>query len=550
MMTKSFRFVFPMLLALRVCLSFCPHTWGQSPGATGQVQSALTSAQWQDDVRFLIAALEKQHPNPYRRTKKDVFDATTREFLDEIPKVSQDEIVVGLMRIVALVRDGHTGLFPRRFLTSGAFPVRLYRFDDGLFIQRAAAPYQELAGSRILKIGSVSADEAFKRAASIAASDNEMGALENAPIFLSIPEILHGLGIITARESVDITIDGGAGQRTITLRPAATVNDVIRPPDTWSDFATSQPLYRQHKGDIFWLEYLKDQKVLYVQQNAVANKPDEQLSKFYEKVIAFSTSNPVDKLVIDLRQNDGGNNGLNRPIIIDIIKSKFDEPGRLFVITGRATFSAAQNFVNEFEKYTHAIFVGEPTAGHPNHYGDNRPVTLPNSGLEVRISTIYWQDVDPRDTRQWTAPEMAASLTSADYRRGIDPALNAIIDYKQSSSLSALIDTAKTNTDIALITRQLEAFTADPKHKYLDTEPPINRLGYDLLNAKRVADGVEIFKLNAKLHPQSANVYDSLGDGYQAIGNKDEAIKAYSKALSIDPNNASSLAALKKLKGQ
>src|SRR5205085_5186928 len=111
----------------------------------------------------------------------------------------------------------------------------------------------------------------------------------------------------------------------------------------------------------------------------------------------------------------------------------------LFVITGRETFSAAQNLVNQIEKYTEAIFVGEPTAGHPNHYGDNRPFTLPNSGLTVRASTLWWQDLDPRDERLWTAPEIAAELSYSDYVSGKDPALQAVLDYVPGSTLSDLI---------------------------------------------------------------------------------------------------------------
>ena len=65
-----------------------------------------------------------------------------------------------------------------------------------------------------------------------------------------------------------------------------------------------------------------------------------------------------------------------------------------------------------------------------------------------------------------------------------------------------------------------------------------------------VDDAIEIFKLNVEYYPNSANVYDSLGDAYQAAGKKEEAIKSYEKALSIDPNYASSQDNLRRLKGQ
>jgi tetratricopeptide (TPR) repeat protein len=281
----------------------------------------------------------------------------------------------------------------------------------------------------------------------------------------------------------------------------------------------------------------------------VQDKQDETVAAFYRRVFEFVAANPVEKFVLDLRNNDGGNNGLNRQVVIDIIKSKIDERGKLFVITGRATFSAAQNFVNELEKYTKAIFVGEPTAAHPNHYGDATPISLPNSKLAVRVSTIYWQDVDPRDARRWTAPEIAAEPNSSDYREGRDPALQAVFDYVPGASFADLVGAAAAQKDVAGFVGKYRAFKSDPKNRFVETEAAMNTFGYTLLRAQRVADAVEVFKLNAEAYPNSANVYDSLGDALAAAGRRDDAIKSYEKALSIDPNYSSSLTSLQKLKG-
>lgn len=103
-----------------------------------------------------------------------------------------------------------------------------------------------------------------------------------------------------------------------------------------------------------------------------------------------------------------------------------------------------------------------------------------------------------------------------------------------------MINAAAQAAGIAEFVQKYKAFKTDPKHKYVDTEAAVNRFGYTLLRNNKVADAVEIFKLNAESYPNSANVYDSLGDALQAAGNKAEAIKSYEKALSIDPNYASS----------
>ena len=78
-------------------------------------------------------------------------------------------------------------------------------------------------------------------------------------------------------------------------------------------------------------------------------------------------------------------------------------------------------------------------------------------------------------------------------------------------------------------------------------EARLNDLGYTLLREKRIAEAIAVFKINAELYPQSANVYDSLGEAYLANGNKDLAAANYKKSLEIDPKNQNAASVLKKL---
>ena len=79
-------------------------------------------------------------------------------------------------------------------------------------------------------------------------------------------------------------------------------------------------------------------------------------------------------------------------------------------------------------------------------------------------------------------------------------------------------------------------------------EVDLNTAGYDLLFAKKTKEAIEVFKLNVKLHPDSWNVYDSLGEAYAAAGDKKNAITNYEKAVQLNPNSQGSKDALAKLK--
>jgi tetratricopeptide (TPR) repeat protein len=517
----------------------------------------LTAEQWRSDVKFLGDELPRRHRNAFHRMKRYEYEAAVKNLYDAVPSLSEDEVVVGMMRVVAMVHDGHTQLIPMQRFRSGIYPIRPFFFTDGLYIVKAAPKYADLVGTRILRIGRMSVEDAIKAAGPIASADNEMGVKALAPLFLTVPEVLSGLKIVDRKGSVELVVDQDGRQRTVIVEPQGSVEDAISPPAAWVDAAKGAPVplymsrgfYGRHSGEMYWFEYVKDKKLFYIQHNEIGSKPGLPVDDFYRRALAAAEASGADKLVLDIRNNGGGNNTLNKPVVVGLIRSRFNQRGRLFVITGRETFSAAQNLTNQIEKYTEAIFVGEPTGGHPNHYGDSRPFTLPNSGLTVRASSLWWQDLDPRDERRWTAPEIAAEVSFKDYAAGRDPALDAALAYTPGSSVSELIQTAATGTVLGDFAARYRKVKADPRSKYVDSEAAVNRLGYTLLRKNRVADAIEVFRLNVEFYPGSANVHDSLGDALTLAGKKEEAIKSYEKALSVDPTYASSIESLKKLKG-
>jgi hypothetical protein len=287
-----------------------------------------------------------------------------------------------------------------------------------------------------------------------------------------------------------------------------------------------------------------------VQFNKVGDEPDETIAAFAGRLRAFVDSAAVDRLVLDLRLNRGGDGTLNRPLLLSLIRSpKLEGSGRLFVLIGRSTFSAAQFLVHDLEEYTEAVFVGEPTAGKPNSYGDSRRITLPNSGITVRVSIFYWQRSHPLDTRQWKGPDVAAELTSRDYRANVDPAMRAVLAYRSEPSLAERMRDAFAAGDSAGALRLHLDYTADPRHAYADTERELNALGYELLRQGRQGQAIAVMQLNAADHPESSNAFDSLGEAYREAGRRQEAIRSYERAVALDPANENAIQALEQLRG-
>lgn len=142
----------------------------------------------------------------------------------------------------------------------------------------------------------------------------------------------------------------------------------------------------------------------------------------------FIEDKNVERLIIDLRNNIGGNNQILSPLIHDVIKhERINKKGNLFLIIGRKTWSAAMHCASWLERHTNVIFIGEPTGSAPNHYADPERFTLPNSKIDLLVSRYYWQNSWPWDTREMIEPDTVIKIHSYDYFNHNDPVLEFIL---------------------------------------------------------------------------------------------------------------------------
>lgn len=512
---------------------------------------AMTAEQWKNDLRFMAAEIERTHKNAFHRVSRDQFYKEVNALEQRIPSLEDHQVVAEFIRMVAMVGDGHTGLrWGAHLGAAGVLPVRFYQFDDGIFVQNALPEQKSLLGAKLVSVNGVPVAQAVQKMTPYIWRDNEWGVKATAPVYLSVPPMLHAIGLSPSKASATFTIVKDGKEQTIELKPTAKLSELWDPPAAWLSARRSDapvPLWQKDPTNNFWYEFVPDSKTFYIQFNSVQNKQNETVEAFFGRAFAEAEKQGAERLVIDLRRNGGGNNYLNLPVTIGAIKSKLNVGGKFFVIIGRDTFSAAQNTVNDLEKYTNATFVGEPTGASPNHYGDARQIVLPNSQIRLQASTLWWQDQDPRDTRAWKAPDVAADLTFDAFRDGRDPAMEAILNYKPTASFNAILNEARRTLDVATFVSRVRELKANPAHKYVEIESPINNAGYFLLGQNRVDQAIELFKLNVELHPRSANAFDSLGEGYLKKGDKTNALSNYRKAVELDPTMQTAVDAVKTL---
>jgi hypothetical protein len=78
------------------------------------------------------------------------------------------------------------------------------------------------------------------------------------------------------------------------------------------------------------------------------------------------------------------------------------------------------------------LFVGEPTGAPPNHCADPDIETLPQSGITLMVSRLYWQKSAPDDRRPWLAPQIPVDQHATDYFSHQDRGIQAVWSFPES----------------------------------------------------------------------------------------------------------------------
>jgi len=398
--------------------------------------------EWREDLAVIRAQAPAHHANLFHAMTRPQFDSALAAIENSLPHTTRAQVIVELQKLAALIGDGHSSVGPWRD-TATAFhelPVTFYAFSvgsfsDGLRIRAATRAHADLLGATVLAIGGVPIDSALARVRPLVSRDNEMGVLARAPMFLAMPEVLFATGLAPDPGHATLTLDTAGGRRDVTLTPIGLfpmlTGDIDRtwmPREGWVDArdAAPTPLWLANARDNYWYRWLPESRTLYCQLNTIQQAKGDSLAPFLARALHTADSAGALRFVLDLRLNGGGNGQWNRDILRALLKSRYDAPGKLYVITGRRTFSAAQMLISELENWSDAIFVGEPSSSRGTHYGDSYRFVLPNSHVTFRVSSLYWQLSDPRDDRPWIPVAIPAPLNYEDYVAGRDPALDKL----------------------------------------------------------------------------------------------------------------------------
>ncbi len=395
--------------------------------------AATRDDRWRQDVDYFATEIARLHYDAFRITSRAEFEAAVADLHAAIPELTDDQIVVALMAIVASIGDEHTQVDllaePSRF---ALVPLGIRAFEEDVYISSAPSEYAEIIGRRILAVGEIPIESAFNTLNSLVVNETPQHGSVVRLMYLRTPRLLHALGLIPSPDSLPLQLEGddvtinidveivGANQPVPTL---LTIYDVM---------PLERPISVEMRDPFYWFEYLPETETLYFQYNECNDNPDYPFSAFNNDLFAFIDSHRIARIIVDLRRNGGGSDSILDPFIHEIRQREtLNQPERLFVLIGRYTFSSAVINAADLRTRTRATLVGESTGGRVNGPGPANTFTLPNSGLLIVYATGFVEPY-PKIGESPMEPDVLIEETINAWRTGVDSAL----DYALHRDLS------------------------------------------------------------------------------------------------------------------
>lgn len=396
--------------------------------------SKSDAKKWRKDLLALHEALKVRHVDLYHSTSKESLDSVVHCLYEDMPVLHTNQILVRFSQILAMIGDGHTSFFPgiQKKKWFGFFPMKFWSFPDGIYVISTTEKYKEFLGQKLLQIDHTPIEEVFRKISTTIGADNDMEFVYSVPFSIPRPELLHVLGITDSDQKAEFHFEQGSttlfsiGRKEWQNETYICANGVF--PDGKSPsqrleflFASSLTLDSLKQRRYYWFTHLEEENVLFLQYNQCWNqKARPSFSAIISELFDKLDASMAERLIIDLRQNSGGEPLIATPLIQELEKRKtYLEQGRVFVLVGRRTFSAALTNAIDLRKIG-ARIVGEAPRGKPNNPSEGRDIDLKSKKIWATVSTQFLLRDASLGEQDYLPLDITCALSFNDYQNGRD----------------------------------------------------------------------------------------------------------------------------------
>jgi len=395
----------------------------------------LTKAQWLQDLNALDKYIRNKHINPFYHNGEKGYSELfyqAQDYINNTNRLNRNVINSYIDKLVAYTGDGHSYVVGRA-KRYGDYPFFLDYFDEDIYITSIDEKNKHLLGAKILAFDSKSVAEAKKLIKPFSPFVNSSSIKRESIYFYRHPGLLFAAGISESAKQVELTLELINGDR-VTQTFYNNSKREIKWTGLQENNGIDTPLYLQKESKRQWLRYLPGSNSIYLHYGLVVEKEKGDIQNLSQALIKAVDKHQVERLIVDIRHNPGGDSYHNAALINVISNLKnINQRGKLFVLTSRNTFSAAINFAGNLEMRTKAIFIGEKvgdTSSFPGESGPQASFKLPNSSIVANLSFSEWNATFDYDQRDAIGLDIPVVTSFTDFITGQDPVLQAALDYQ------------------------------------------------------------------------------------------------------------------------
>ncbi|MEP3889195.1 MAG: hypothetical protein ABJN69_01940 [Hellea sp.] len=325
-------------------------------------------------------------------------------------RMSEAEFFLGVSKAMAIAENGHSNVSKgpayRSFNRSG---IDVYWFSDGLFIVRAHQSAGDLVGARIIEIEGRTPEDVSEGLGAYIGGAESWKRLYSL-YFLRSPDLMHAAGLAASPDSLHIKIVNQIGQEQavlLTALPAAkekasyarsaliglSGKSLPDEEERWRRTLTAKPealpLYLRSFDENFLKEPIGNG--VYVRAAVLFNRDGMSIKERLAELVTNAPHGGFDFIAFDLRFSPGGDFG-NVSEFAKTVETALSEDGKLYVLTGPQTFSAAIVSTALFKRYVpeKTLLIGQPMGDYGQFWAERgMSFKLPNTGYNINYATGY-----------------------------------------------------------------------------------------------------------------------------------------------------------------
>lgn len=437
----------------------------QSSSVTNNETQSLTTTEKVEDLNQLCSILENNQKHLYNVISKETFNSTKEEIKNNIFNLSDTGFYYELERLVALSHDAHTFIdnipvYSR--VKEQLLPFDIEQIDGKWYLATSySADYKKYLSYELTEINGHSIRSILKLAEPYISYENNIRLEDKFTEKMIYVDFLNHIGVIDSINNISLTVINNNGKdEKLTVKPyswyemqKAEYFTVYKAPET------------KRNADKIYEFFALNEDALIIRYNAAREDLKFPLSKFTDELKKELENKNYSKVIVDLRDNKGGNYQLFVPTIDMIKELKEKQNFELYTLIGKDTFSSGVIHAAQFQHDVGATVVGTPTGGNVYFYGNtNDAVELPNSHLYVTCSTQFTEFV-PGYKTDALYPDITVKHTMQDYISGVDKEVETILEGAEIKIENKQIDSLKSTQTVGIDNVELRYY--DENSPYL-----------------------------------------------------------------------------------